>query len=110
MRFKAIWEALSAGKKITDGERILSYKDKLLVDEQGEALDLIPFNADNCDEWEVYDEEAAQQSLYYRYYKCVDDDAMILIIPEWYREDRGGPEGFTKGKQGFTKGEIIGSL
>jgi len=46
MMFKGIWEALSAGKKITNGEQILSYKHNLLIDEQGEPLDLIPFNAD----------------------------------------------------------------
>jgi len=108
MRFKGIWEALSAGKKITDGQRILSYKDKLLVDEQGEALDLIPFNADNCDEWVVYDEEATQQPLYYRWVRIGED--FIRFSETFYLDSVTPSEGWKRHADGFTKEEIIGSL
>ncbi len=103
-----LWTLLNAGKRITDGEMVVFYDGGFLLRDDGEALDIIPFNTDNCDEWEAYDEEAATQPLYYRW--IVVDKEFIRFSDTFYLDSVTPSEGWERHADGFTKEEIIGSL
>jgi len=104
MTIEDIWITLNNGGRVTNGEMIVSYTDSVLAAE-GVDLKLIPFNNDNCEDWDEY-EEPTNEKLYYRLIRETSEK-IIEITETWCREDYYKNDSFSFYGEGYTRAELL---
>ena len=99
---KHIWDALNAGDTVSNGEIEAHYENSVLICYPPSSI--IPFNTDNCDEWEVICNTPVQ--LYCRWYKDYGDTIELTNMFVHIEKEPVGD--WKKLNEVFTREEILG--
>ncbi len=100
MNVVEIWAALNAGEIMTNGEVELSYKEDIL-----HGADIIPFNADNAEEWYIKVPAPEPKTLYYR--AVYDNDDMMKFSEAFYKQSHEMATGWRLFGEGYTKEQLL---
>ena len=98
---KEIWSALNAGRTITDGVMTVSYEGSTLTCEP--PCPIIPFDANNCEDWEVV---VDNQPLYCRWYR--DENGAIIIGSIFYPIEDEPIGDWVRLNVSYTREEVLG--
>ena len=100
---KEIWDALNGGETITNGELELGYEDGFLSSNYGEPIFLVPFDSDNCEDWEIVSDEV--QQMYCKWY--YEDPDGVTLSDKFFRVEIEPQDGWLKHKMEYSIGEIL---
>jgi len=99
---KEAWSALNAGNAITNGELELTYLDGFLTSVEGVPFHVIPFDADNIEEWDLVHEA---QQMYCKWY--YEDPDGVTLSDKFFRVEIEPQDGWLKHKMQYSIGEIL---
>ena len=106
MTERDIWEALKAGKQVTDGEQVLAQTEEgnlYRADDENIGVERIPFRDDNFDDWEIVDNNV---QYYCRWY--TEAKGSIYIGTCFHPLENTPVDGWSKLNEAFTRNEILG--
>ncbi len=100
MNVVSIWENLNAGEIMTNGEVEVHYKDGML-----HGAEVIPFNADNAEDWFVKLPEVDPSILYHR--AVYDNDGALKFSRGFYKPSHKLARGWKLFGEGYTKEQLM---
>ena len=108
MTQREIMEVLHRGEKVINIETnlVVHMEDGGQLFGNDTPLTMIPFNAENQDDWTFYVDES-NDPKYYQWISVSDDESTVTITRSFYCEDVPMAPGFAKYGDGYTLENLL---